>query len=188
MASGPITSWEIDGKTTETVTDFIFLGSKISADSHCSQESKRRLLPGRDKVTNVNNIFKKKKKKDNIWPTMVCIVRYIVVPVVMYRCMSWSVKMAEHWSIDGFKLWSWRRLLRVPWAARRPNQSMPKEISPEYSLEGLLLKLNLQYFGHLMEELTHWKRPWCWDKRRNGAGEDEIFVCTQSLSHVQCFA
>ena len=147
MASGPITSWQIDGETVETVADFIFLGSKIIADGDCSHEIKRRLLPGRKVRTNVDSIL---KSRDITFPTKVCLVKAMVFPIVMYGCGSWTIKKAQHRRIDAFELWCWRRLLRVPWTARRSNQSILKEISPEYSLEGLMLKLKLQYFGHLM--------------------------------------
>ena len=145
MASGPITSWEIDG---ETVSDFIFWGSKITADSGCSHEIKRCLLLGRKVMTNLDSLL---KSKDITLPTKVCLVKAVVFPVVMYGCESWTVKKAERRRVDAFELWCWRRLLRVPWTARRSNQSILKEISPEYSLEGLMLKLKLQYFGHLMQ-------------------------------------
>ena len=148
MASSPITSWQIDGETVETVADFIFLGSKITADRDCSHEIKRRLLFGRKVTTNLDNIF---KSKDITLPTKVHLVKAMVFPVVMYGCESWSVKKAELQRIDAFELWCWRRLLRVPWTARKSNQSILKEISPEYSLEGLMLKLKLQIFGHLMQ-------------------------------------
>ena len=147
MASSPITSWEIDGETEETVSDFIFLGSKITADGDCSHEIKRRLLLGRKVMTNLDSLL---KSRDITLPTKVNLVKAMVFPVVMYGCESWTVKEAEHQRIDSFELWCWRRLLRVPWTARRSNQSILKEISPEYSLEGLMLKLKLQYFGHLM--------------------------------------
>ena len=143
MASSPITSWEIDG---ETVTDFIFLGSKITADGDCSQEIKRCLLLGRKVMTNLDSIF---KSRDITLLTKVHLVKVMVFPVVMYGCESWTIKKAERQRIDAFELWCWRRLLRVPWNARRSNHFILKEISPEYSLEGLLLKLKLQYFGHL---------------------------------------
>ena len=146
MASGPITSWEIDGETVETVSDFIFLGSKITADGDCSHEIKRRLLLGRKVMTNLDSIF---KSGDITLPTKVCLVKTMVFPVVTYGCESWTVK-AERRRIDAFELWCWRRLLRVPRTAGRSNQSILKEISPEYSVEGLMLKLKLQYFGHLM--------------------------------------
>ena len=147
MAFGPITSWQIDGETVETVSDFNFLGSKITADGDCSHEIKRRLLLGRKVMTNLDSIL---KRRDISLPTKVCLLKAIVFPVVMYGCESWTVNKAERRRIDAFELWCWRRLLRVPWTARRSNQSIRKEISPEYSLERLMLKLKLQYFGHLM--------------------------------------
>ena len=151
MASGPITSWQIDGKTVETVADFIFLAgggaSKITADGDCSHEIKRCLLLGRKVMTNLDSIL---KSRDIILSTKVHLVKVMVFPVVMYGCDSWTIKKAEHRRIDAFELWCWRRLLRVPWTARRSNQSNLKEISPGCSLEGLMLKLKLQYFGHLM--------------------------------------
>ena len=147
MASGPITSWQIDGETVETVSDFILGGSKVTADGDCSQEIKRRLLLGRKVMTNLDSIF---KSWDITLPTKVCLVKAMVFPVVMYGCDSWTVKKAECRRIDAFELWCWRRLLRVPWTARRSNQSNLKEISPGCSLEGLMLKLKLQYFGDLM--------------------------------------
>ena len=146
MASSPITSWQIEGETMETVTDFIFGGSKITADSDCSHEIKRCLLLGRKALTNLDSIL---KIKDVTLPTKVCLVKAMVFPVVMYGCESWTIKKAEPQGIDAFELWCWRRL-RVSWTARRSNQSILKGISPEYSLEGLMLKLKLQYFGHLM--------------------------------------
>ena len=148
MASGPITSWEIDGETAETVSDFIFLGSKITADSDCSHEIERRLLFGRKVMTNLDSIF---KSRDITLPTKVHLIKAVVFPVVMYGCESWTMKKAEHQRIDAFDLWCWRRLLRVPWTTRRSNQFILKEISPACSLEGLMLKLKLQYFGHLMQ-------------------------------------
>ena len=151
MASGPITSWEIVGETVETVANFILGGSKITADGDCSHEIKRRLLLGRKATTNLDGIL---KSRDITLPTKVCLVKAMVFPVVMNGCESWTVKKAERRRIDAFELWCWRRLLRVPWTARRSNQSILKEISPEYSLEGLMLKLKLQYFGHLMQRLT----------------------------------
>ena len=147
MASGPITSWQIDGETVETVSDFIFRGSKITADGDCSHEIKRRLLLGRKVITNLDSIF---KSRDITLQTKVHLVKAMVFPVVLYGCKSSTVKKAEHQRIDAFEVWCWRRLLRVPWTARRSNQSILKEISPECSLEGLMLKLKLQYFGHLM--------------------------------------
>ena len=146
MASGPITSWEIDGETVETVSNFIFLGSKINADGECSHEIKRHLLLAR-KVMNLDSIF---KSRDITLPTKVYLVKAMVFPVVMYGCESWTVKKAERRRIDAFELWCWRRLLRVLWTARRSNQSILKEISPGISLEGMMLKLKLQSFGHLM--------------------------------------
>src|SRR5574338_1550730 len=147
MASGPITSWEIDRETVETVSDFIFLGSKITTDGNCSHEIKRRLLLGRKVITNLDSIF---KSRDITLPTKFRLVKSMVFPVVMYGCECWTVKKAEHQRIDAFELWCWRRLLRVPWTARISNQSILKEISPGISLEGMMLKLKLQYFGHLM--------------------------------------
>ena len=147
MASGPITSWGIDGETVETVSDFIFLGSKITADGDCSHEIKRHLLLGRKAMTNLDSIL---KSRDITLPTKVHLVKAMVFPVVLYGCESWTIKKAECQRIDAFELWCWRRLLRVPWTARRSNQSIVKEMSPDYSLEGLMLKLTLQYFGHLM--------------------------------------
>ena len=150
MASSPITSWEIDGETVETVSDFILGGSKITADGDCSHEIKRRLLLGRKVMTSLNSIL---KSRDITLPTKVRLVKALVFPVVMYGCESWTVKKAERQSIVAFELWCWRRLLRVPWTARRSNQSILKEISPGISLEGMMLKLKLQYFGHLMQRV-----------------------------------
>ena len=150
MASGPITSWEIDGETVETVSDFIFLGSKITADGDCSHEIKRHLLLGRKVMTNLDSILKSRHVS---LPTKVCLVKAVVFPAVMYGCKSWTVKKAEHRKTDAFELWCWRRLLRVPWTARRSNQSILKKISPGCSLEGLMQKLKLQYFGHLMRRV-----------------------------------
>ena len=141
MTSGPITSWRIDGEKMETVTDFIFLGSKIIADDDCSHEIKRRLLLGRKAMTNLGSVL---KSRDITLLTKICLVKGMVFPVIVYGCESWTVKKAEHQRIDAFEVWCWRRLLRVPWTARRSNQSILKEISPEYSLEGLMLKLSLQ--------------------------------------------
>ena len=155
MASGPITSWQIDRETMETVSDFIFGGSKITADGDCSHEIKRRLLLGRKVMTNLDGIL---QRRDIPLPTKVCLVKAMVFPVVMYGCESWTIKKAEHRRIDAFEVWCWRRLLRVPWAARRSNQSILKEISPEYSLEGLMLKLKLQYFGHLMQRTDSFEK------------------------------
>ena len=147
MASGPITSWQIDGETMETVMAFILGGSKITADGDCSHEIKRLLCLGRKAMIPLDNIL---KSRDIALPTKVHLVKALVFPVVMYGCESWTIKKAECWRIDAFELWCWRRLLRVPWTARRSHQSILKEISPEYSLERLMLKLKLQYFGHLM--------------------------------------
>ena len=144
MASGPITLWQIDG---ETVADFILGGSKITADGDCSHEITRRLLLGRKVMTNLDSIL---KWRDITWSTKVCLVKVMVFLVVMYECESWTINKAEPWRIDAFELWCWRRLLRVPWTARRSNQSILKEISPWCSLEGLMLMLKRQYFGHLM--------------------------------------
>ena len=150
MATITITSWEINGETVETVADFIFLGSKMTADGDCSHEIKRCLLLGRKVMTNLDSIF---NSRDITFPTKVCLVKAMGFPVVTYGCESWTVKNAEHQRIDAFELWCWRRLLRVPWTATRSNQSILKEISPGCSLEGLMLKLKLQYFGHLMRRV-----------------------------------
>ena len=150
MASGSLTSWQIDGETMETVTDFTFLCSKITEDSDFSHEMKRHLLLGRKAMTNLDSIF---KSRDIILPTKIHLVKAMVFPVVMNGCESWTVKKAEHRRIDAFELWCWRRLLRVPWTARRSNQSILKEISLGISLEGMMLKLKLQYFDHLMQRV-----------------------------------
>ena len=155
MASGRITSWQIDGETMETVTDFIFLGSKITADGDCSHEIKKPLLLGRKAITNLDSIL---KSRDLTLPTKVYIVKAMVFPVVMYGCESWTIKKAEHRGIDVFRLLCWRRLLRVPWIARKSNQSILKEITPECSMEGLMLKLKLQYFGHLMRKADSFEK------------------------------
>ena len=147
MASGPINSWQIDGETVKTVRDFILGGSKITADGDCCHEIKRQFLLGRKVMTNLDSIL---KRRDITLSKKVYLVKAMVFPVVMYGCERWTIKKAEHRRIDAFELRRWRRLLRVPWTARRSNQSILKEISPEYSLEGLMLKLKLQYFGHLM--------------------------------------
>ena len=147
MASGPIASWEIDGETVETVTDFILGGSKITADGDYSHKIKRHLLLGRKAMTNLGSIL---KSRDLTLPKQVSLVKTMVFPVVMYECENWTIKKAERQRIDVFELWCWRRLLRVPWTARRSNQAILKEINPEYSLDGLMLKLKIQYFGHLM--------------------------------------
>ena len=156
IASGPITSWQIDGETVETVSDFIFLGSKITADGDCSCKIKRHLLLGRKLMTNLNSIF---KSRDITLPTKVHLVKAMVFPIVMYGCESCTIKKAERLRIDAFEQWCWRRLLRVPWTAKRSNQSILKEISPEYSLEGLMLKLKLQYFGHLIGRTDSFEKP-----------------------------
>ena len=148
MASGSITSWQIDGETMETVNEFIFLGSKITADGDCSHEIKRRLLLGRKAMTNLDSIL---KSKATSLPTKFHLIKAMVFPVVMYGCESWTIKKPEHQIIDTFELWCWRKLLRVPWTHRRSNQSILKEISPGCTLEGLMLKLKPQYFGHLMQ-------------------------------------
>ena len=150
MASGPITSWEIDGEIVETVSHFIFGGSKITADGDCSHEIKRRLILGRKVMTNLDSML---KSRNITLRTKVHLVKAMVFPVIMYGCESWIVKKAEHQRIDAFELWCWRRLLRVPWTARRSNQSILKEISPGCSLEGMMLKQKLQYFGHLMRRV-----------------------------------
>ena len=167
MASGPITSWEIAGETVETVSDFIFLGSKITADGDCSHEIKRCLLFGRIVMINLDSIL---KSRDITLPTKVHLVKVMVFPVVMYGCESWAVKKAEGRRIDAFELWCWRRLLIVPWIARRSNQSILKEICPGCSLEGLMLKLKLQYFGHLTQRVDSLEKTlmlgWIGGRRR----------------------
>ena len=169
MASGPITSWQIDGETVETATDFIFGGSKIAANSDFSHEIKRRLLLRRKVMTNLDSIL---KSKDITLPTKVHLVKAMVFPVVMYGCKSWTIKKAEHQRTDAFELWCWRRLLRIPWIAMRSNQSSLKEINPEYSLEWLMLKLQLQYIGHLMQRTDLLEKTLMLakfeDKRRRG--------------------
>ena len=174
MASGPITSWEIDGEGVETVSDFMFLGSKITSDGDCSHEIKRRLLLGKV-MTNLDSIF---KSRDITLPTKVRLVKAMVFPVVMYRCESWTVKKAELQSIDAFELWCWGRLLRVPWTARRSNQSILKEIRPGCSLEGPKLKLKLQYFGYLMRRVDSLEKTLMagrdWGQEEKGMTEDEM--------------
>ena len=155
VASGPVTSWGINGEAVETVSDFNFLGSRVTAGGDCSHEIKRRLLLGRKVMTNLDSIL---KSRDITLPTKVCLVKAMVFPVVMYGCESWTVMKAEHQRIYAFELCCWRRLLRVPWTARRYNQSILK-ISPGCSLEGLILKLKLQYFGHLMQRVDSVERP-----------------------------
>ena len=152
MASGPITSWQIDGETMETVTEFLFLGSKITADGDCSHEIKKSLILGGKVMANRDSIL---KSRDITLPTMVHLVKTAVFPVVTYGCEIWTIKKTEHLRVDAFELWCWRRLFRVSWTARRSNQSILKDISPEYSLEVLTVKLKLQYFGPLMRRTTH---------------------------------
>jgi len=170
MASGPITSWEIDGETVETVTDFIFLVSKIIAHGNWSHKIKRCLLLARKNLTNLDSIL---KSRDITLPTKVHLVKAKVFPVVVYRCESWTIKTAEHWRIDAFELWYWRRLLRVPWTARSFNQSIIKEISPEYSLGGLMLELKLQYFGHVMWRTDSLEKLWYWERLKAGGEGDD---------------
>ena len=176
MASSPITSWQIDGETMETVRDFILGGSKITEDGDCSHEIKRHLLLGRKAMTNLDRLL---KSRDITLPTKVCLVKAMVFQVVMYGCESWTIKEAGCWRINAFELWCWRRLLRVPWTARRSNQSILKEINPEYSLEGLMLKWSSNILATCYEELTHWKRPWNWERKdwrqeEKGLTEDEM--------------
>ena len=175
IASSPITSWHINGETVETVSDFIFLGSKITADGDCSHEIKKCLLLGRKVMTNLDSIF---KSRDITLPTKVRLVKAMVFPVVMCGCESWTVKKAEHRRIDAFELWCWRRLLRVPWTARRSNQSILKEMSPGISLEGIMLKLKLQYFGHLMQSVDSLEKTLMLGHQRRqeekGPTEDEV--------------
>ena len=168
MASGPITSWEIDGETVETVADFIFEGSQITADGDCNHEIKRRLLFGRKVMTNLDSVL---KSRDINLPTQVYLVKAMVFPVVMHGCESWTVKKAEHQRIDAFELWCWRRLLRVPWTERRSNQSILKEISPKCSLERLLLNVKLQYFGHLMRRSDSLEKTLMLEKIEGGRRE-----------------
>ena len=170
MASSPITSWQIDGETMETVRDFLFWGSKIAADGDCSHEIKGHLLLGRKVMINLDSIL---RSRDISLPTKVHLVKATVFPVFKYGWESWTTKKAEHWRIDAFELWCWRRLLRVPWTARRSNQSILKEISTEYSLERLMLKLKLQHFGHLMWITDTRKRPWCWERLKAGGEGDD---------------
>ena len=170
MASCPITSWQIEGEKVEAVTAFIFLSSKITADGDCSHEIRRHLLLERKAMTNLDSIL---KSRDITWLTKVCIVKAIIFPVAIYGCESWTAKKTEHWRTDAFKLWCWRRLLSIPWTARRSNKSILKEMNPECSLEGLMLKLKLQYLATRFEELTHWKRPFCWERlKAKGEGDD----------------
>ena len=174
-ASGPITSWQIDGETVERVTDFIFWGSKITAGGDCSYEIKRHLLLGRKAMTNLDSIL---KSIDITLPTKVRLVKAMVFPLVMYGCESWTIKKAEHRRIDAFEVWCWRIFLRVPWTARSSNQFILKEISPGCSLEGLMLKLKFQYFGHLnVKSWLIWKDPVAgkdWRRKEKGMTEDEM--------------
>ena len=155
MASGPITSWQIDGERVETGAHFILVGSEITTDGEYSHEIKRCLLLGRKAMTNLDSIL---KSRDITLTIKVCLVKAMVLPVVMYRCESWTIRKAEHQRIDAFEMWFWRRLLRVPWTARRSYQSILKEISPEYSMEELMLKLKPQYFGHLMQRVDSFEK------------------------------
>ena len=184
MASGPITSWQIDGEIMETVTDFIFLGSKIPADGDCSHEIQRCLLLGRKVMTNLDSIL---KSRNITLQTKVCLAKAMVFPVVMYRYESWTIKKAEHRRIDAFELWCWRKLLRVPWTARRSNQSILKEISPEYSLERLMLKLKLQYFGHLMRRTDSLEKTLMLGKIKGGRrrGQQRMQWLDMSLSKIR---
>ena len=167
MASGPITSWKIDGETVESVADFILGGSKITADGDCSHEIKRCLLLEWKVMTNLESIL---KSRDITLSMKVCLVKAMVFPMVIYVCKSWTVKKTEHWRIDAFDLWSWR----VPWTPRRSNQSILKEISPGCSLEGLMLKLKLQCFGHLMQGADSFEKTlWCWERMRAGGEGDD---------------
>ena len=174
LTSGLITSWEIDGETMEIVSDFMFFGSKITADGDCSHEIKRCLLLGKKVMTNLDSIL---KSRDITVSTKFHLVKAMVFPVVMYGCESWTIKKAEHQKIDAFELWCWRGLLRIPWTARRSNQSILKEISPGCSLEGLMLKLKLQYFGRLMQSWLIGKDPDAgrdWRQEENRMTEDEM--------------
>ena len=165
MASSLITSWQIDGETMETVADFILRGFKITADGNCSHEIKRCLLLGRKAMSNLDSIL---KTRDITLPTKVCLVKAMVFLVVMYGCESWTIKKAEHQRIDAFELWCWRRLLRVPWTVRRPNQSIIKVINSEYSLEGLMLKLKRQYFGYVMQRTDSMEKTMVLGKIEDG--------------------
>ena len=182
MASWPITSWQIDRETVETVTDFILGGSKITADGNCSHEIKRHLLLGRKVMIYLDSIL---KSTDITLPTTIHLVKAIVFPVVMYGCEIWTIKKADNQRIDAFELWCWRKLLRIPWTTRRSSQSIPKEISPEYSLEGLMLKLKLQYLATLCEELTYLIDPDAgkdWRQEEKGTIEDEMVGCHYQLN------
>ena len=170
MASGPITSWQIDGKQWKQWQTLFLGGSKITADGDCSHEIKSCLLLERKAMTNLDSIL---KIRDITLSTNVLLVKAMFFPVVMYGCEIWTIKKPERWGIAAFELWCWRRLVRVPWTARRSNQSILKEISPEYSLERLMLKLKLQYFGHLMRRTDSLKRPWCWERLKSGGKGDD---------------
>ena len=169
MISSPIVSWQIDGEIVETVTDLFFGASKFTADGDCSHEIKRHLLLRWKVMTNLDRIL---KSRDITLPTKVCLVKAMVFLVVMHGCESWTIKKAEHQRIDAFELWYWRRFLRFSWMARRSDPSILKEISPEYSLEELVLKLKLQYFGHLMQRTNSFKRSWCWQRLKVGGEGD----------------
>ena len=160
----------VNGETVETMTDFICWSSKVTEDGNCSHEIKRHFLLGRKIMTKLESIL---KSRDITLPTKVCLVKAMVFPVVIYGYESWTIKKAECWRIDDFELWYWRRLLRVLWTARRSNQSILKEISPEYSLEALMLKLKVQNFGHLMRRTDLLKRPWCWERLKEGGEGDD---------------
>ena len=181
MASGAITSWQIDGETMETVGDFIFLGSKITADGNCSHEIKRCLLLGRKAMTNLDSIL---KSRNITLPTKIHLVKSTVFLVVMYECESWTIKKPQHWRIDAFELWCWRTLLRVPWTERRSNQSILKEISPEHSLEGLMLKLKLQYFGHLMQRADSFEKTMILGKTEGRRRSIKRAANSQEGSHM----
>ena len=171
MARGSTTLWQIEGGKVEVVTDFIFLGSRITADGDCSHEIKRHLLLGRKAMTNLGSIL---ESWDITLPTKVHLVKAVVFPVVMYGCESWTKKKADRQRINAFELWCWRRLLRVPWTTKRSNQSIIKEINSEYSYEGLMLRLKLQYFGHLMRRADSLEKtlPWCWERLSAGGEGD----------------
>ena len=169
MISGSITSWQIDGQTMETVADFILGGSKITADGDCSHEIKRHLLLGTKVMTNLDSLL---KSRGITLLIKVHLVKVMVFLVVMYGCEIWTIKKAERWSIDAFELWCWKRLLRVPGTSRRSNQSILKEIIPEYSLEGWYWSWNSNTSATWCEELTHWKRPWCWERLKAGEADD----------------
>ena len=170
MASGPITSWQIHGETMEAVTDSIFLGSKITVDDDCSHEIKWHLLFGRKAMTSLDSIL---KSRDNTLPTKAHLVKAMFFPVVMEGCEGWTIKKAECQKIDSFELCCWRRLLKVPWTLKRSNQPILKEICPEYLLERLMLRLKLQSLATWCEELTHLKRPWCWERLKAGEEGDD---------------